>query len=375
MQDNVVRLNLERQNARIRLKVTGLARLSELRLRLSNDHWAKWVTTNLLDTYTGDYNGEWVNLFLGPGEQWGPDGGWQESAPGFNWSEIDGIEIEIVSSKSGGRPSTVSLDRLTLMPAQNEGKLVFVFDDGYQSILPAASYLHQNRMRGDVGVIGRYVDYPTLGYLNPFQLKALQDSWRWDIANETQQGTNAVQQYDGRRNVNGYAKDIVKQAAWLEASGLNSAPNWFIYPYGATNARLERVVGRYYMFARVFADSPDSYPYGDPREITDLQVQYPGDGESDDAEFTSPAEILSAVHQAIIHHMTLILAFNGIHSRPSDPPGYPLTLFKKIVDGVRRSGIKVMTFSQLDRSNGVRVSNRIDVTVGRPSQITVQVSS
>ena len=53
----------------------------------------------------------------------------------------------------------------------------------------------------------------------------------------------------------------------------------------------------------------------------------------------------------------------------------PMPLFKKIVDGVRGSGIKVMTFSQLDRSNGVRVSNRIDVTVGRPSQITVQVSS
>jgi hypothetical protein len=128
------------------------------------------------------------------------------------------------------------------------------------------------------------------------------------------------------------------------------------------------------MFARVTADGPDAYPYGDPREVTDLEVQYPGDGEGKGMSDTSPSQILSAVNQAQTHHMTLVLTFTRIHSQASDLPGYPLALFEQVVNGVRRSGIKVMTLSQLDRSNGVPVNNRIYVDDGRPSQITVQIN-
>ena len=373
MQNNVIRLNLERQNARLRLKVTGLARLSELRLRLSNDHWAKWVTTSLLDDYTSDEAGQWVNLFLGSSGQWSQAGGWRASAAGFNWADVDGVEIEMVTRHSGGRSATVSLDGLTLIPGQNQGKLVFVFDDGLQSIVPAASYLHRSGMTGNIAVTGKYADYPTVDYLNLFQLKSFQNSWGWDMVNESQQDYDAVDRYYDHRNLSGYARDIVQQAAWLEANRLNSAPNWFIYPDGSTNATLERVVGRYYMFGRVAVNGLDAYPYGDPREITDLEIRYPGDGARSAANLTSPAEVLSAVQQALIHHMTLILTFHRIHSESGEPPGYPLALFKKVVDGVRKSGIKVLTLSQLDRSNKVPVRNRVYVT-GRPSQITVHVT-
>ena len=375
MQNNVMRVNLERQNARLRLKVSGLAGLSALRLRLSNDHWAKWVTTSLLDDYTSDDAGQWVNLFLGRSGQWSQSGGWHASAPGFNWADVDGMEIEMVTRDSGGRPATVSLGGLTLIPGQTEGKLVFVFDDGLRSIVPAASYLHRSGMAGNIAMTGKYADYPTVDYLNLFQLKSFQNSWGWDMVNEGQQDYDAVKRYYDHHDLTGYARDIVQQAAWLEANGLNSAPNWFIYPNGAVNAALERVVGRYYMFARVAADSPDAYPYGDPREITDLEIRYPEDGESRATNRTSPAEILSVVHQALIQNMTLILTFHRIHSESGGPPGYPLALFKKVVDGVRRSGIKVMTLSQLDRSNGVAVRNRIYVRNDIPSQLTVRVTS
>lgn len=259
--------------------------------------------------------------------------------------------------------------------ARSTGKLAFVFDDGYQSILPAAGYLHRSGMPGNVAVIGQYVDYPTQYYLNVFQLKGLQGNWGWDMVNETQHDAGAVRQYYDRHDLSGYAADIVRQAAWLEANGLNSAPNWLVYPYGSTNAELERVVSRYYMFAEGGAYGLDAYPHRDPRDIPDLEVQYPGDGEGGDPADTSPAEILSAVHQAVIHHLTLILTFRGIDSEEGDRPGYPLSLFRQVVDGVRKSGIKVMTLSQLDRSNDVPVNNRIYVNSGQPSQITVRVSS
>ena len=121
-------------------------------------------------------------------------------------------------------------------------------------------------------------------------------------------------------------------------------------------------------------DGPDAYPYGDPHDIANLEVHYPGDGRGDDGGFTPPAQILSAVRQAVVRHMTLILTFDRINSEQGDLPGYPLSLFKEVVNGVRRSGVKVLTFSGLDRSNELPVKNRIDVTVGRPSQIMVTIS-
>ncbi len=391
MQDDAIRLNLARHNARISLEVNGFAQLTELRLMLSNDNWAKYVTLNLRDCCTRTEAGGWANVFLGPSVSWGPDGGWQASGPGFNWANIDGLRIVVGSSgqptagqPTAGQQSTVSVGGLSLIPAQNEAKLVFMFDDGHQSIVPAASYLRQNGMAGNVAVVGEYVDYPTQGHLNIDQLKTLQNNWGWDIVNRGQQYSGAIIPSNGRLNTSSYAGNVLQQAAWLTANGLNSAPNWFIYPGGNTDAELEHVIGRYYMFARVAADGSAAYPYGDPLAVSDLEIQYPGDGGAGDGGagdeghcgctgFTSPSEILSAVHQAIAHHLTLILAFHRIHSGPSDLPGYPLALFKQVVDEIRHSGIKVMTLSQLDRSNGVPVRNRIYYDPARPAQITVRI--
>jgi hypothetical protein len=85
--------------------------------------------------------------------------------------------------------------------------------------------------------------------------------------------------------------------------------------------------------------------------------------------------MLSAVHQAITYHMTLILTFHRIHSEASDVPGYPLALFKQVVNGVKKSGIKVLTLSQLDESNGIPVNNHIYYTPALPPQITVHVEA
>jgi hypothetical protein len=373
MQNDTVRLDLMHRNARLRLKITGRNRLTGLRLLLSNDHWAKSMSMNLLSAYPADNAKDWVNLFLSPGGRWGQQGGWSGSGAGFNWSKIDGIKIEADAGGSG-HPAAVSLDGLWTLPAQREGKLVFVFDDGYQSILPAARYLHENAMKGNVAVIGKYVDIPTNDYLNMFQLKALQDNWGWDMVNHSQRDVDAVRHYYRRNDLEGYATDIAEQATWLEANHMNSAPNWFIYPMGTANAATERVVARYYMFARVTADNPDTYPFGISRAVTDLEIRYQGDGQGDRVG-SRPSAVISAVSQAVKYHQTIILTFRRIKSMAGDLTGYPLAAFKKIVDGIRQSGIKVMTLSELDRSNGIPVRNRIDFTPARPAQITVNVTS
>jgi peptidoglycan/xylan/chitin deacetylase (PgdA/CDA1 family) len=373
--NNAIRLNLTRSNAHLSLEVHGYSRLSEFELIVSNDGWEKTATLNLFDAVERTQSGDWVTLFLGPSSQWGEYGGWHAS-PGFGWSAIDGMKIQIESAVTGREPSTVSVGGLSLVPRQSSGKVVFVFDDGYQSVLPAADYMHKNGMPGDVAVIGKYVDYLTPDHLNVYQLKQLQNDWGWDVVNHTQQHVNAVTNYYDRDDLDGYATDILQQAAWLEQNGLNSAPNWFVYPHGDTNSELEQVVSKYYMFARVTPDEPVAYPYGDPHAITDLEIQYAGDGgDGGSSGTTTPAEINSAVKQAMANDMTLILTFHRIKSVPSDPAGYPLALFEQTVDEIKQSGIQVMTLSELDKSNGVPLTNHIYYQPEQSAQITVRVTA
>ena len=145
---------------------------------------------------------------------------------------------------------TATIGSLRLIPSQAEGKVVVIFDDGYQSILPAAKYLHSKGLPADIAVIGKYVDDPTPDFLNVFHLKALQNNWGWDMVNHTQDYVDAVTQYYDNHEMYSYAADILQQAQWLEAHGLNSAPNWLIYPHGAVNEAVEKVVSKYYMFCQ-----------------------------------------------------------------------------------------------------------------------------
>ena len=390
MANDAIRLNLRQHDARFRLRVTGLRRVSVLKLTLYSDGQDHSVTTDLLNEYTSDVAGEWRNLFIGPGGQYGASGGWcggadpvsapaalggwMANGPGINWANVDGMAVTLEANSGAGPAPTVSIGGLTLIPAQTSGKLVIIFDDGYQSVLPAATYMHQFGMQGNIAVIGKYVDYPTQDYLNLYQLRAIQNNWGWDMVNHTQFHVDSVQTYYDKNDLTGYASDVLQQAAWLEANGLNSAPNWIIYPHGDTNDALEQVVGRYYMFGRGVVNDPDSYPFGNPKDVNNLEIQYPGDGESGVAGYTPPAQILAAVKSAEEYHTTLLLTFHRIHSEPSDLPGYPLNLFEELINGIHASGIRVMTLSELDRSNGVPVNNHIYVNAGESSLITATIS-
>ena len=119
-----------------------------------------------------------------------------------------------------------------------------MFDDGYESILPAAEYLHGNGMPGNVAVIGKVVELPWRSYLNVFDLRMFQNQWGWNMANHTQDHVDAITMYY-KRNTSAYEQDILDGAAFLEQAGLNSAPNWLIYPHGTTNDALAKVVARF----------------------------------------------------------------------------------------------------------------------------------
>lgn len=249
--------------------------------------------------------------------------------------------------------------------------MVFCFDDGYESILPAAEYLRANEMPGNVAVIGDRVQVPVQGYLNALDLAMLQNDWGWNLVNHTQHHRDSVNDYYERKGLAAFEEDIVDGAITLEQAGLNSAPNWFIYPYGATNGSLTGVVGRYYKFARTTYEGPEAYPFGSPLRVKTFNVRFAGEhGEAK----TRPSEVLAAVRDARRYRTPLLLTFHRIKTLSSDRPGYSLADFKRIVDGVKRAGIPVLTLSELDERNGVSTDGGIEVRPAVPPTIEVAIT-
>jgi hypothetical protein len=368
--------DLTGRNLLITLKVSSVDDLGALDLQLSNDNWTTTNSIDLRRAYPARYDGETVTLSLGRGGSSVADPDiWTTTGDGrFDWSRIDGIRLFAEARDTLRPPVTISVRSIETTAAQQHAAIVFIFDDGYDSVLPAARYLHAHGMPGDIAAIGKYIELPTQGHLSLADLHQLQDNWGWNIVNHTQSHVDATLAYNHPRRFQAYAHDILAGAQFLQRSGLDSASNWFIYPHGTTNAALDRVVGRYYKFARVTYDGPEAFPFGEPLRVKSLEVHNPGDSEGNTTgAFTMPGEVQRAVLNAKRYHLTLILTFHRIHSRPSDRPGYPLDNFKKIVDGIQKAGVRVTTLSGLDAMMGVPEDNHIDIHPGSPSQLSVSI--
>ncbi|HEY7207844.1 MAG TPA: heparinase II/III family protein [Gaiellaceae bacterium] len=373
--DDGVRADLSHANLQIRIKINGEERLSDLYLELSNRNWSSYASNDIRNAYPSRYDGEWLTISLARSKLRDDVGGrWTTHGSGFDWSQIDGVRVRF-EGEPGAAPATIALAFVKAIPEQKEGAAVLVFDDGYDSILPAAAYLHKNGMPGNVAVIGKYTTFSRIHHLTKYDLRRLQDRWGWNMANHTQNHVDAVAAYSRRGGSAAYERDILQGAQVLQQTGLDSAPDWLIYPHGTVDASLERVVRRFYRFARTTDEEPEAYPFGDPLRVKTLEVSGASDSEGgSSADVTTPEQVIRAAKDAVAFHSTLILTFHRIHGRASDPPGYPLASFEKIVDGLKQTRIRVVTLSGLERLMGVATRDRITVDPGRPSQITARLT-
>ena len=369
--NNAVRLDLSQQNITLKIKVKNRPNLNRLTMSFSNNNWQSSVSDDLLTDCRTEYDGEWLNISLGKSMLRNRNGHWQLKGAAFDWSRIDGARFSIKSD--GQQTSDVYLGELSTLAEQRQGKVVIIFDDGYDSILPAADYLHEKGLKANVAVISKYVATPSFGHLNTNDLKMLQNKYGWNMVNHTSQHQDALQTYYAKNNMEGYESDVLAGAKFLKDNGLNSASNWFVYPHGAANYSIKKVISKYYKFARVTVNDTEVYPFTDPYGVKTMSIQNSGDGEDASPVATTVDQVARSVADAKTYKTTLFLTFHRIHSRASDKPGYELSDFKKIVDNLKQQGIDVDTLSELDASNHVG-SNDITFYTGVPQQIDVNLA-
>jgi peptidoglycan/xylan/chitin deacetylase (PgdA/CDA1 family) len=307
--------------------------------------------------YPVQYEGQWVNISLGRSAERNVGGYWKTYSPNFDWHHVVNVSFEFKADS--GQSGKISFGQVSTVPEPDQGSVVIIFDDGYQSILPTVPILKKYGYSANVGVIAKYASSPHKGYLDLQDLKSLQNKDGWNIVNHSYYHQAAVPYYSDTGNVSSYASDVSKGAGFLVDNGLDSAANWYVYPHGSTNEQIKNVVAQYYKYARSTINEPELFPWGDPLGVKTLSVSTPSapDETTSTSTFpgfaTTPSVVQKAVDDAKTYKTTLFLTFHRIKSTPSDKPGYDIKDFEKIISGIHASGIPVRTLSQLDASNGV----------------------
>ncbi|MFH0856611.1 MAG: heparinase II/III family protein [bacterium] len=353
-----IALDLSDKNIFFRIRVEGITETNNLELSFFNGD-GKYVTNNLKNSYRSEDDGEWLDVSIGKSKERNK-GGWRECGKGdFDWSKIEKLKFTIKAQK-GQNPLFYVSDFKTVQE-QDEAALIFIFDDAHYSVSYAAEIMNKYGLKGNTAVIGKYVDQ-FRNYLSSIELKELQNDYGWNMINHSLMHKNALTEYYENNNLLGLEDDILSGAKVLIDNKLNSAPNWYIYPNGATNAEIKNIVGKYYKFARVTAEQPEIFPFGDPLSVKNFSVKD-----------TTPAEdVIKAISDAKKYKTSLFLTFHRIKKFPDDKIGYDMGNFEAIVKNAAESDIKVKTLSEFDRDNGILI-NEMLIKDAVPEQLAFDV--
>lgn len=363
--------SLSDKNLLFRIKIPDFSLVSRLDVSISSNSWSGYATNDLKNAYKQEDSDGWINVSLGKGEYRENGGQWRFYGDGFDWGNVDKIRFGI-ASKSGSVAS-LEVNDLSLTEEQKIGSVVIIFDDGFESILPAVEIMNQYGFKGNIAAIKNYAATHFQGYLSTLQLKKLQDEYGWNIVNHSSLHKDAISEYYEKHDLEGLEADIVSGAKYLAENSINSAPNWYVYPHGLTNEAVKGIVGKYYKFARTTRNQPEVFPFGEPLGVK----AFSSDGSISESGYDDPLDpeqLLKAVKDSKKFKLTLFLTFHRIEATLSDKPGYKIDDFKRVVEGIASESIPVKTLHQLDIDNEVNETG-IKFTKSIPSQIQLNIES
>ncbi|GAA1770750.1 hypothetical protein GCM10009810_31060 [Nostocoides vanveenii] len=293
-------VNLARQSLYLTFRLLNRRHLKGAAIAVSSDHGKSWATWALASSLHASWADGWLSISLpssnlahrtghAAGATWIIDNGIR-----INWSKINAVRLSV---EGQDKHASVALDvaELGLADVDRRPAVAFVFDDGYTSILPATEMMKAAGLKGNVALIGKCLQAPCSGNLDIAQAHALQDGYGWDMVNHSMYHVDAVRNYVGPMSLAAYGRDVARGQAELVKAGLNSAPNWFIYPHGSTNRRLLQVVAARYPFARTTMPGEERIPFADPHRVRTFELHYPKDtseGSGDATALTPASEVL-----------------------------------------------------------------------------------
>lgn len=339
-----VLLNLEDKSIALRMRVRDIQYLKGLDLRLSNDRWSSTMSHSLSITYSPDIDGDWITINLGASivkadnnAQWNLRNG-----DGFDWTRIDGIMLVATGSQDG--TPVIEFSSPCTAPISTKGNIVFVIDDGNQTIDYAIPVFEKYNHKASIAAIGKYLDHHQAGFLTPNELTKIHERYNWDIVNHSYGHVAAVPTYIDKGMLTEYKEDVLKGSFALHKYGLDTNTNWFIYPLGSYNGATMSILDEYYRFARGQSRGPEVAPFAEPLAIKAFPVQ-------DD---TSVASIQAAIDNAIAGNHTLLFTLHRF--KKTDNPnevGYKIENLDVILKYLSDKNIQAKSLTELDQSLGI----------------------
>lgn len=340
------KLDLSNKSIYLSARVDDNLDLQKFMIYFSNDNWSKSVMYNLKNSsFDIDRGAEWLQLGVIKGDMSGNHfGRWHIDDLNFDWSKIDSVKL-VLSSKPG-KTVKINIKDLRTISDQQEARVLIIFDDGWSSVLDAAKIMNKYGIKGNVGVITNSVDKKR--YLTLNDLKTLQNNYGWNMVNHSNSHVNAVEEYYNKNRLSKYETDLLDSLGYLIENNINSAPNWYLYPNGKTNEDIKKITGRYYKMARATISGPETFPFSEPLEVRVFGVY------SDRADV---GDIKDALIDAKKYNHTLFLMFHKFtYGQPTSYTEFQLGEFQKVIEYIHELGLRTVTFSELDRENGLPMS-------------------
>lgn len=248
-------------------------------------------------------------------------------------SKISAIEIKL--KDKGRRPVSTWFNNLSLVDNNSKGIVTFTFDDAVGTqFTNAVPILSKYNYSGTTFVPTEWVGRN--GRLSIDQLKEMQDVYGWDISSHTR---NHI---DLKKNKikSTLEEELIKSKEFLIEHGFEKGAEHFAYPFGNFDNDLSmEIIKKHYKTARIVRGDIETLPVADPYRLRPIYV----------LSYTPPDLVLDRIDKAIDNGDWAILVFHGIvDNNANDVQGtYLKSNFQKIVDGVYKKNVDVMTVSEV----------------------------
>ncbi|MFH0852737.1 MAG: polysaccharide deacetylase family protein [bacterium] len=213
--------------------------------------------------------------------------------------------------------------------SQPEAMITFTFDDGARPIYDnALPILAERGMRavffGETGPLNAGESW----VITWDEVRKLQNVYGWEIGSHSITHPYLTQVTDEQ-----LTQELQGSKADFAAQGINV--RGFATPYGDWDTRVMSAITKYYEWNRDAWGGANSWPY----DVYHITVREPTN--------TTPAEeVRGWIDEAIANQQWLVLLLHGVVIGTPQPYQYGVNDFKKSVDYVAASGIKVVTISE-----------------------------
>jgi hypothetical protein len=169
-------------------------------------------------------------------------------------------------------------------------------------------------------------------YLTLHQVVDLQDRFGWDVAAHHQTPFTDMRPDELEATILGVQRYLVENQ-------LSRGAGHLAYPLGKQNTSLVRpLVRKHFATARVASSGPETIPPADPHLLRALNVTHE----------TTPRDVIAAVRRAQENKEWLILMLHHlVEGEPQNSLEYRMADFEALIDGIAKTGVRVMTVSEV----------------------------